>query len=108
MSSSYSVCFTTVSKDEVAKKLARSIVEAELGACVNIIPNVQSIYKWESKIEEDQEYLLMIKTKKELVQQLIDFVKKNHPYQVPELIQLPIENGNQDYLNWINSVVKQN
>lgn len=108
MSSEYSVCFTTVSNDEIAKKLARSIVESELGACVNIIPNIRSIYKWQSKIEEDQEYLLMIKTKQDLVQQLIEFVKKNHPYEVPELIQLPIQNGNPDYLNWINSVVKQN
>ena len=108
MSSEYSVCFTTVSNDEIAKKLARSIVESELGACVNIIPNIRSIYKWQSKIEEDQEYLLMIKTKQDLVQQLIEFVKKNHRYQVHELIQLPIQNGNPDYLNWINSVVKQN
>ncbi len=107
MSSEYSACITTVSKDEIARKLAHSIVEARLGACVNIIPNIRSVYEWESKIQEDEEIILMIKTRREIVPQLIEFVKKNHPYDVPELIELPINNGNPDYFKWIDSIVKQ-
>ena len=106
-SSEYSACITTVASDDVAKKLARSIVEARLAACVNIIPNIHSIYEWESAIHEDNELILFMKTRKEFVPQLIDFVKKNHPYQVPELIELPIQSGNQDYLKWIDQIVKQ-
>lgn len=107
ISSEYSACITTVSKEEIAKKLAHSIVESKLGACVNIIPHVKSIYEWESKIQEDEELILMIKTRREYVPKLIEFVKKNHPYEVPELIELPINSGNQDYLNWIDGIVKQ-
>ncbi len=107
MSSEYSACITTVSNDEVARKLARSIVEAHLAACVNIIPNIRSIYEWKSKIEEDEEIILFMKTRREIVPQLIEFVKKNHPYEVPELIELPINSGNTDYLNWIDTLVKQ-
>ncbi len=106
-SSEYSACITTVSKDEIARKLAHSIVEARLAACVNIIPNVRSVYEWQSKIHEDEELILMIKTRREYVPQLIEFVKKNHPYDVPELIELPITNGNEDYLKWIDGIVKQ-
>jgi periplasmic divalent cation tolerance protein len=106
-SSEYSACITTVSKDEIAQKLAHSIVASRLAACVNIIPNVRSVYEWQSKIQEDEELILMIKTRREYVPQLIEFVKKNHPYEVPELIELPINSGNQDYLNWIDGIVKQ-
>ncbi len=106
-SSEYSACITTVSKDEIARKLAHSIVEAHLAACVNIIPNIRSVYEWQSKIQEDEEFMLMIKTRREYVPQLIEFVKTNHPYEVPELIELPITNGNEDYLKWIDAIVKQ-
>ncbi|CAF1275126.1 unnamed protein product [Adineta steineri] len=106
-SSEYSACITTVSNDETARKLARSIVESRLAACVNIIPGVRSIYEWQSTIHEDNELILMIKTRQEFVPQLIEFVKKNHPYDVPELIELPINSGNQDYLKWIDGIVKK-
>jgi periplasmic divalent cation tolerance protein len=106
-SSEYSACITTVSTDEVARKLSRSLIEAHLAACVNIIPNIRSIYEWESQIHEDNELILFIKTRREIVPQLIEFVKKNHPYQVPELIELPINSGNTDYLKWIDTIVKQ-
>jgi periplasmic divalent cation tolerance protein len=106
-SSEYSACITTVSNDEVARKLARSIVEARLAACVNIIPGITSIYEWQSTIHEDNEIILMIKTRREYVPQLIEFVKKTHPYEVPELIELPINSGNPDYLKWIDGIVNQ-
>ncbi|UJR34894.1 hypothetical protein I4U23_027672 [Adineta vaga] len=106
-STEYSACLTTVSNDEEARKLSRSIVESHLAACVNIIPNIRSVYEWKSTIHEDNELILLIKTKKDLVPKLIEFVKKNHSYEVPELIELPIQNGNPDYLKWIDGIVKQ-
>lgn len=105
-SSDYSACITTVADDETARKLARLLVESRLAACVNIIPNIRSIYEWQSAIHEDNELILMIKTRHEIVPQLIEFVKKNHPYEVPELIELPINNGNPAYLKWIDGIVK--
>lgn len=106
-SAEYSTCITTVSKDEDARRLARSLVEKHLAACVNLVPGVQSIYEWQSTIHEDNEIILIIKTRRDSVQQVIDFVKKNHPYDVPELIELPILSGNPDYLKWIDSIVKR-
>ncbi|CAF3829244.1 unnamed protein product [Rotaria sordida] len=93
----YSACVTTVSTDEVARKLARSLIEAHLATCVNIIPSVRSIYEWQSKIHEDNELILMIKIRKEY----------NQSYDVPELIELPITSGNPDYFKWIDGIVKQ-
>ena len=106
-SSPYCACLTSVSKEEDARRLARLMLEERLAACVNIIPGVQSIYEWQSKIHEDQELILMIKTRRELVEPLNEFLKKNHPYELPELIALNIDNGNPNYLRWIDSIVKR-
>lgn len=103
----YSTCFTTLSNESDARQLARSIVENHLAACVNMIPSIRSIYEWKSTIHEDEEILLMIKTRRDKVQQLIEFIQKTHPYEVPELIELPIQNGNPSYLKWIDQIVKQ-
>ncbi|KAL6441981.1 hypothetical protein ACFW04_002377 [Cataglyphis niger] len=101
----YSVAYVTVPNDTVAKKIARGLVENKLAACVNIIPQLTSIYEWEGKIQEDPELLLMIKTRTEKVDALTEYVKNNHPYTVCEVISLPIQNGNGDYLKWISEVV---
>ncbi|XP_008557870.1 divalent-cation tolerance protein CutA [Microplitis demolitor] len=101
----YSVAYVTVPDDQVAKKLAHGIVKNKLAACVNIIPQITSIYEWKNEINEDQELLLMIKTRTETIGNLTDFVKKNHPYEVCEVISLPINDGNEQYLNWIGDIV---
>lgn len=101
----YSVAYVTVPNDEVGKKLARGLVENKLAACVNIIPQLLSIYEWEGKIQEDPELLLMIKTRTEKIDALTKYVKDNHPYTICEVISLPIQNGNGDYLKWIGDVV---
>ena len=106
-SSEYCACLTSVSNAEDARRLARLMVEERLAACVNIIPGVQSIYEWQSKIHEDQELILMIKTRRESVEALNEFLKKNHPYELPELIALNIDDGNPNYLRWIDSIVKR-
>ncbi|RWS00029.1 CutA-like protein, partial [Dinothrombium tinctorium] len=81
------------------------IVENKLAACVNIVPKVISIYEWKGKIENDSEALMMIKTRTSRVDELIAFVKKNHPYEVCEVITTAIQHGNPDYLKWLGEVV---
>ncbi|CAF0877031.1 unnamed protein product [Didymodactylos carnosus] len=103
----FSACFVTVPNEDVGKKLAYSIVEGKLAACVNILPQVKSIYVWESKIQEDSELILMIKTQHSKVPALIEHVKQNHPYSVPEVIELPILQGNPAYLKWITDSVEK-
>lgn len=105
LAGAYSVAYVTVPNDTVAKKIARGLVENKLAACVNIIPQLTSIYEWEGKIQEDPELLLMIKTRTEKIDALTKYVKDNHPYTICEVISLPIQNGNEDYLKWISEVV---
>lgn len=100
------IVFVTVGNEEEGKKIARQLVEEKLAACVNIVPNIQSVYWWEGKIEESQEYFLIIKTSEECVKMLIERVKQLHSYAVPEVIAIDIVQGNPDYLNWITDSVQ--
>ena len=102
---SASACFITVPNMELAKKLAHGIVSNNLAACVNIIPGLTSVYSWENKIQEDNELLLMVKTKSNRVDDLSKFIRENHEYEVAEVISTPIENGNAPYLKWIHDTV---
>jgi len=72
---------------------------------VNIIPGIKSVYEWQGKIEQDSELLLMIKTRSSRVDELSKYVRDNHPYDVAEVISIPIEGGNPPYLKWIADVV---
>uniref|UniRef100_A0A9L0SEA1 Protein CutA n=1 Tax=Equus caballus TaxID=9796 RepID=A0A9L0SEA1_HORSE len=101
---SVSAAFVTCPNEKVAKEIARAVVEKHLAACVNLIPKITSIYEWKGKIEEDSEVLMMIKTQSSLVPALTDFVRSVHPYEVAEVIALPVEQGNIPYLNWVRQV----
>lgn len=103
----FSVVYITSPTHEVAKKIARGLIENKLAACVNIIPSITSIYKWEGKIEEDSEILLMVKTRTQIVEEVTAFVKANHPYSVPEVISTPIEAGHDLYLKFLNDSVPE-
>ncbi|XP_030005215.1 protein CutA homolog isoform X2 [Sphaeramia orbicularis] len=107
MSGTHSAAFVTCPNDTVAKDLARGIVERKLAACVNIIPAIKSVYEWQGKIEEDTEVLLMIKTRSSKIPDLATFVRSNHPYEVAEVISVPIDQGNPPYLRWISDVVPE-
>ena len=98
----YCAVISTVSNQEDAKKIAHGLVSNKLAACTNIISNVTSVYYWEDQVCEDTELILFIKTQKVLFEEVKNFILQNHPYTVPEIIMLPIENGYNDYLNWIN------
>ncbi len=96
------IVFTTTSSKEEAKRIAKSIVEKKVAACVNIVDDINSIYWWKGSIEESREALLIIKTKINLLDKLIEEIKKIHSYEVPEIIAIPIIAGLRQYLEWIN------
>jgi periplasmic divalent cation tolerance protein len=102
----YAIVFVTVANHEEAKKIARILVEKKLAACVNIIAGIDSIYRWQGKIEESSEFLLMAKTKGNLWWRLAEEVKKNHSYDTPEIIFLPVSKGLKKYLDWIDESLK--
>ncbi|PKU69505.1 protein CutA 1, chloroplastic [Dendrobium catenatum] len=102
------VVYVTVPNHEVGKKLAESIVNEKLAACVNIVPGLQSIYWWDGKVQTDSEELLIIKTRESLLNSLTEHVKANHEYEVPEVIALPINGGNDKYLEWIKNSTRDN
>jgi len=104
MNGYYVVLMTTpVDKGE---ELANFIIENKLGACVNVVSQVNSIYWWKGNIEKDKEALLVVKTSAEKFKELLEKVKSVHPYTVPEIIALPVVAGNPDYLNWIEESLK--
>ncbi len=97
------VILVTASSEGEAKKIARSLVEKRLAACVNIIKDVQSVFRWKGKILDEKELLLIIKTRKKLYKNVEEEIKTLHAYEVPEIIALPIISGSKDYLYWIDS-----
>lgn len=104
MQTEYVVVFITAPSPEVAEKVANALVKQKLAACVNIVPAVFSIYPWRGELQNDQEALLIVKTRAALFEEhLIPAVKSVHPYEVPEIIALPVVLGAQDYLEWITA-----
>ena len=99
----YCVVLVTVSSETEAKTIARTLVEERLAACVNIIPDLTSVYRWEENICEDRELLLVIKTWGQKVAALRDRIVHLHSYAVPEVIALPIAEGSAPYLAWLDS-----
>ncbi len=94
------VAFVTIPHHD-ARRMARSLVEARLAACVNIIPRIQSVFWWEGKVQEEEEALLVVKTTQLKVESLINFVRENHPSQVPEILTFKLSEGLPDYLNYV-------
>lgn len=86
---------------DLARKIASTLVEDRTAACVNIVPNVCSIYRWEGKVCEDSEFLLLIKSRAERFEDIRATIKRLHSYQVPEIIALPVGSGDPQYLRWI-------
>lgn len=87
--------------EELARAIARALVEEKLAACVNYLPRMRSIYHWQGKIQEDDEFLLMIKTMHSKLERLEAKIKEMHPYELPEFVVVPITSGSEDYLSWI-------
>ena len=101
---SYHLLVTTTSNKEEADSLTKKILDNKLAACVSVC-EIESSYFWDGKIESSLEYKLEIKTREDKIDRLKEFIKKNHSYEVPEIIVLPIIDGNRDYFNWIDESV---
>ena len=99
------VILTTASTKTEADKIATKLVQEKLAACVNIIPNIKSIYRWKDKINEDSEYLLIIKTVQRVEEEIFKNICKLHSYDTPEMISIPVTGGEKNYLNWLSKSV---
>lgn len=88
--------------EESAAALARTLVEQRLAACVNILPGARSIYRWQGKIEDSPEWVLIIKSRRDLFGRLREAIAKTHSYEVPEVIALPVVDGSLAYLAWLD------
>ena len=93
--------YSTINNIQDARRIAKTLVEEQLVACVNIIPKIESIYKWKGKIENEEEIILIAKTVDENVKKTIQRIKQLHTYEVPDIIVLPIIGGLKDYLDYI-------
>ena len=99
--SGVNVVTTTVDSAEAAESLARGIVEARLGACVQIVP-IRSVYRWDGEVRVDAEWQCVVKTSALRVDELVTHIKANHTYDVPEVVVTPVTGGNDEYLTWVS------
>ena len=95
------IVLSTTGSEAEARNLAHHLVEHKLAACVNIIPQIESIYRWQGKVESSQEWLLLIKTTAEGFSAVRDAIRELHSYELPECISLNIEDGSPEYLQWL-------
>jgi periplasmic divalent cation tolerance protein len=100
------VALSTVARPEDAERLARALVEERLAACVNVVPGVVSVYRWKGAVLRDEERLLVIKTTAERLDALRAALPGLHPYEVPELVVLPVTGGLEAYLGWVAESVR--
>lgn len=100
------VILVTAASRQECRKIARHLVEEKLAACVNITPTVESVYRWEGKVTAEKEFLLVIKSSRELFAEIKAEISKIHSYHTPEIICLPIIDGSRNYLQWVADSVK--
>jgi periplasmic divalent cation tolerance protein len=101
------IVLTTAGSEGEAHKIARHLVENRLAACVNIVPQVESIYRWQGKVDSSGEWLLLVKTTEERIPAVRDAIRELHSYELPECIVLHIEDGSSDYLQWLADSVRE-
>lgn len=101
----HQMIFCTCPDAATADHIAHALVTEKLAACVNVVPGIRSVYEWQGQIETAQEHLLVIKSHRDRFAAIESMLKNLHPYQLPEIIAVSIENGSVDYLKWIDSCV---
>jgi periplasmic divalent cation tolerance protein len=102
---SYRVILTTAKSKKEARTLAQGLVKRRMAACVNIVGPAESHYVWEGKLCVENEYMMFIKTESKKFLSIKEYIRKNHSYQVPEMIELAVTRGDESYLNWISKAV---
>jgi periplasmic divalent cation tolerance protein len=105
VNSGYSIIITTFADRGLAKKIAKLLIEQKLVACVQMFP-IESVYLWKNEICEDSEIAVLVKSKTSLFDKITTVIKGAHPYEVPEIIQIPITDGLPEYLSWIDDCTK--
>lgn len=105
--SEHLVVLSTVARAEDAERIARALVERRLAACVNVVPGLVSVYRWKGNVEKNDERLLLIKTRRERLPALREALAALHPYELPELLALPVEAGSPAYLEWLDESVAE-
>lgn len=100
------VVLVTTAGDEEAESLARTLLDQRLIACANVIPHLHSLFRWEGQLQRADESLLIVKTTPEMLEELVETVKRHHSYQIPEVIALPVAGGSGDYLSWLAAEVR--
>ena len=95
------IVLTTAGSQEQARKIAHTLVDRRLAACVNIVPHIESVYRWQGKVESASEWLLVIKTQSGSFDRVRETIKELHSYDLPECVMLEIAAGSKEYLNWI-------
>lgn len=95
------VVFCTCPDEQTARALAAGLVEEKLAACVNVLPGIRSIYRWQGEVQDDSEVLMVVKTTQPKLDRLAQWLKQHHPYELPEVIALPVSGGLPGYLDWV-------
>ena len=98
--------FTTLPSADKAAELARALVEERLAACANLLPAIRSIYRWQGKLQDENEVVVLLKTRAEHLERLKLRILELHPYEVPEVLAVPVEFGYQPYLDWLAGETK--
>lgn len=104
----FALCIVTIDDIEKAVTIAHSLVEEKLVACVNIVPNIRSIYRWKGQMYDEREVIMIVKTRTSLYERFQQRVRELHHYETPEIIQINIENGLPQYLKWIHDSTLSN
>lgn len=100
------IVLSTAGSEDEARKIAHHLVEQRLAACVNIIPRIESVYRWEGKVESNREYLLLIKTSSTMFPEVRDAILELHSYELPECVEIAVEGGSPEYLQWVEESLK--
>jgi periplasmic divalent cation tolerance protein len=100
------IVFTTAGSQEEARKIAHALVERRLAACVNVVPQIESVYRWQEKVETATEWLLVIKTQADSFARVRDAIKELHSYELPECVMVEVRGGSEEYLRWIEQNAK--
>ena len=99
----HQIIFCTCPDQKSAEDIAGRLINQKIAACVNIVPGITSVYEWQGKVETSQEHLLLIKSHIDKYEAIESIVTSHHPYELPEIIAVPIERGLPEYLQWINT-----
>jgi len=107
MKEEYIQVFTTTEKKEDAEKIAKVLVEKRLAGCIQVVGPIISTYWWKDNVETAEEWLCIIKSKKDIFNELEKSIKEIHPYEVPEIIAMPVVAGSDDYLQWLSKELRK-